>query len=293
MTALHPTIRTITGDPHTAEGRANRLRFVGASEVPAVVGASPYESAYTVYARKLGMEAERPESYPMARGNALEPLILRFGGVDGITTGLPTILHPVHDCCGANLDGAILDDDGRILTVVECKSWQLEDAEGVELVEHSPDDLPVGKHRSALIQIHYQIAVTGARGGILLADCGGRIVRAHVKRSQIWCDYLIAEVVGFWREYVEARTPPPVTALDLPALGALPRREKASVTSDDPQLADALRRHVLLGERIRELDTERDELSARIRLALGDAEVLHCEGLRATRARNNRLTVKG
>lgn len=291
MTPLHPTHRTITGDPHTEQGRANRRTFVGASEIPALLGLSAYEGAWTVWRRKLGMLDSTPATYHTERGHALEPLILRYGCPDAVG-GLPTILHPEHDCIGANLDGAILDADGRIRTVVECKAWQWQDREGCDLMEIDPSALPVGKHRSAWLQIQYQMLVTGAHEALLLADCGGSIARVGVSACVGTQAVMLDEVVGFWAACIIGGQEPPVSALDLPALGQLPRREKASIESDDPALVECVRQHVALGAEVRDLDRQRDDLAARIRLAMGEAQSLILPGWRADRSSNGRLTTK-
>ena len=61
-------------DPQWHEARATRI---GGSEVGAIVGASKYESAYSLWAKKLGyIEAEKAENEFMYWGKALEPVVI-------------------------------------------------------------------------------------------------------------------------------------------------------------------------------------------------------------------------
>jgi putative phage-type endonuclease len=63
-----------TDDPEWHEARASRI---GGSEVGAIVGASKYESAYSLWAKKLGLiSSEQVENEFMYWGKALEPVVI-------------------------------------------------------------------------------------------------------------------------------------------------------------------------------------------------------------------------
>ena len=61
-------------DPEWHEARSSRI---GGSEVGAIVGASRYESAYSLWAKKLGLiDSEKDENEFMYWGKALEPVVI-------------------------------------------------------------------------------------------------------------------------------------------------------------------------------------------------------------------------
>lgn len=66
----------------TCHGREEWLRFrrafVGASEIAAVLGQSPFAGAYDIWKRKIGEEEEPTETIRMRAGRALEELILEL-----------------------------------------------------------------------------------------------------------------------------------------------------------------------------------------------------------------------
>src|ERR1700730_15622417 len=60
------------------EWLALRMPTVGASEVAALVGASPYETPYSLWARKSGLVPEAEETPAMRRGRHLEAVGVAF-----------------------------------------------------------------------------------------------------------------------------------------------------------------------------------------------------------------------
>jgi hypothetical protein len=63
--------RTIIGDPQSPEGRAYRRTFIGASEVAAVLGESPYSGPYSVYYDKVVGNDDDAQTLPMALGGGV------------------------------------------------------------------------------------------------------------------------------------------------------------------------------------------------------------------------------
>jgi putative phage-type endonuclease len=64
-----------TFEPNTDEWHALRANGIGSSDIAAVVGLSPFTSAYTLWHRKAGKVAEQSESDFMDWGKRLEPVI--------------------------------------------------------------------------------------------------------------------------------------------------------------------------------------------------------------------------
>jgi hypothetical protein len=87
---------------------AARRTGIGASEVAAVLGLSPYESPLDVYCRKLGLVPEKAETEAMRWGLRLEPLL---AAEYAERTGYPLVAtqvflrHPDKPFLLATLDG--------------------------------------------------------------------------------------------------------------------------------------------------------------------------------------------
>ena len=288
---LHPNHQTIIGDPQSAEGRANRQTFVGASEVACVLGEG-YRGPYSVWHDKVwGADEEHRLIFDI--GHALEPVAIawarREGRVSEPVRNLPTILHPALRCPGANLDAAELDPEGRIVRVIEAKAWQRDDRSAVEQLAIDPAQVEPGKVSRAYIQMQTQMMCAQCDRGLLVALCGTEIVYADVTLDHAWSAYILHHVRAFWR-YVETRTAPPALAEDLDALRKTPRRERT--TTHDPDLAPVFARYVAARDAVSTQIDIKDRAAATLRQRLGECETLTAPGYQATRSRNDRLTVK-
>jgi predicted phage-related endonuclease len=289
---LHPSHRTITGDPHSEEGRANRRTFVGASEVAGVLGESSYAGPYSVWSSKV-FDADEDRRLVFDIGHALEPVAIEWAAIEGHVKrpvrGLPTVLHPTLRHLGANLDAAELDDAGRIVTVIEAKAWTRDDVFDIEHLDFEPETLPPGKVWSAYLQMQTQMACTGARRAVLAALCDKQLRVATVQRDDATIAYIEHTTAQFWR-FVERRTPPPASERDLDALRRTPRNERASV--HDPTAADVFAEYLAAREVASAAKTRQDRAAATLRQRLGECAILTAPGYQATRSSNDRLTVK-
>lgn len=288
---LHPTHRTIIGDPQSTEGRANRQTFVGASEVACVLGEG-YRGPYSVWYDKV-WSADADDKLIYDIGHALEPVAIAWAQREGRVTSpvrnLPTILHPALRCLGANLDAAELDADGRIVRVIEAKAWQRDDRSEVEQLALDPAQVDPGKVSRAYIQMQTQMMCAGCDRALLVALCGQEIVYAEVTADPAWAAYIAYHVRTFWR-FVETRTPPPALAEDLETLRKTPRRERTS--THDPDLAPVFARYIAARDAVSANSDLKDRAAATLRQRLGECEILTAPGYQAKRSSNDRLTVK-
>lgn len=103
----------------------NRIGFLGGSDVPVILGLSPYKSPLRLYAEKLGHDfGDDADARPYLRdGQDLEPLIVqrlaeRFPALK--IRRARTFVHPEHDYLRGTVDRIGLDDGSRI--VIEIKT---------------------------------------------------------------------------------------------------------------------------------------------------------------------------
>jgi len=129
-----------------------RKSGIGASDVPAIMGCSPYEKPWGLYARKTGKGKPVVQNDAMRRGVELEPTIRAYvsakSGVDFVPVCVGSSDHP---WAIASLDGY---SACRGSCVLECKHVG-KDA----FAAFQASRLPPEHH---LCQMWYQMEVTGA-----------------------------------------------------------------------------------------------------------------------------------
>ena len=92
----------------------------GASDIPALMGASPYKRRSELYAEKVKPPVEQDETAVFRRGNLLEPVLLQeAGNILGMEIVTPEVIYR-HDRLSVSLDG--VDQVERPNLVVEAKT---------------------------------------------------------------------------------------------------------------------------------------------------------------------------
>lgn len=219
----------------TAEQLEVRRTGVGASEVAAVVGLSPYETALDVWARKTRRAPPDRETDAMQLGNLLEPVVLelyrqRVGPV--VPAGAETLRHGRYRFALATPDG-FAEEGARL---VECKTAG---ARTREQWGEGLDEVPV----QYLVQVQWQLLVTGRErahlAALLLGDQDFRVY--EIERAPRLIEQLVERVARFWRDNVANDTPPdpgPEHASEyLAALYTKPTKELLPWTAETRALA--------------------------------------------------------
>ena len=118
-------------DNHSDEWHAARAAGIGGSDVSKIVGVNPWESAYTLAAKRLGLiPSEISQNNAMEWGTRLEPVILRKFIEEHpeleIHDNVGTWTHKDRDWQIANPDAIFETEDGE-LGIVEIKTARLDD----------------------------------------------------------------------------------------------------------------------------------------------------------------------
>ncbi len=181
-----------------------RKTAIGASEIAAIAGLSPWATPIDIYMRKVGLvppSGERSEQSEL--GDLLEPAIARLAakrlGIEIEYAGGRSVQHPEHSFLLATPDYVVLDPNRDPHGVLEIKSvgYRVADRWGDE-----PPDFVVA-------QVQTQLACTGLRDGIIAALIGGRDLRTYeVPYDAEFATGLIAIAREFWEQHVVPRIPP-------------------------------------------------------------------------------------
>lgn len=191
MTATEP-IPYAPGDRAWHEARRS---FLGASDVPAVLGLSPYRGPLDVWAEKVGLiEPGTAGSLATRLGHELEDMIARLWAEEhpdaDVRHDAVTIRHPEHPWLAASTDREVGSDG-----LLECKLV------GAGTTAQWDDGVPA----HVIAQCHTQLAVTGRRWVDVCSLHAGRRWEHRVQRIDR-DDRAIGEMVdklsGWWHGYV-------------------------------------------------------------------------------------------
>jgi putative phage-type endonuclease len=161
-------------EPGSDDWHAARANGIGGSEIAAVLGLSPYESAFSLWHRKKNLIAPVEESEEMYWGKEHEPAICRRFArehPDLDVTPAPTYCHPDRPWQIANPDRHAGPDLFEAKTARDSEGWG----------EEGTDQIPVHYRAQCL---HY-MDVTGTRRcwvGVLIV--GIPRVRRRLRRGR-------------------------------------------------------------------------------------------------------------
>lgn len=205
-----------------------RRHFLTATDVPQILGKSPWGNASDVYLNKVHRRQFKGNAATEA-GTLLEPAVVAWAHqqLGGVVEGDWRVHENGINAC--SLDAMTLDGEP-----VEAKtSGIVGPGSPHQWGEPGTDEIP----DYYLLQVHAQLLVTGAKRAFVPALIGGRGFVMYVVRShQGLEDQIQRASEQFWTEHVEARIQPDKTP-KLETLKQL-RREPESVVSIPDELVE-------------------------------------------------------
>lgn len=274
-------------DPHGEEWHAARQGGIGGSEVAAIVGLSPWQSPFSLWARKVGELGPQESTPEQEWGHRLEPVVLRKwadgrNGQGFLSTGGGAKFDEAEPWRFANPDAIYHDDGGGtrdpVLSVVEAKT-----ADSSKAHEWGPPGTDQIPPYYACQVLWYQDVYRLFEPAHLAVLIGGRDYREYVlpydARQAAW---LRLHARRFWRTVVEERRPD-IDATDATynALRAMhPEIERGATVQIYPRLWESYRQALSSFE-----DAERlhDLWRNRMLDAMGDAQYAHVGDERVAR----------
>ena len=187
---------------------AMRRTGLGASDMPAVVGESPWEGPLDIWAEKTGRAPPRVVTDAMDFGSAMEPGILSLYSdrvAPAVACGHETLRHPTVKIALATLDGRV---------VGEPRAVELKAVTPRGMRHWGPDCNEIPSWY--VLQQSWQMYVADLPECDMAACFALEDFRSshnepsfRVKRDDELIGMLLEEAQRFWR-YVETDTPPPV-----------------------------------------------------------------------------------
>lgn len=255
----------------------DRSKYLGGSDIAAVVGISPWKTRLQLWSDKITPRVEGKRSRPLTRGIRWESVVAEMlveeleskGHKVQIVNTNQRYIDSVHPWMAAEIDfEIILDDDDEITNVelktvhpFKAKSW------GESGSDQQPDYYTA--------QVMHGLGVTQRRKGMLAALFGADELRTYpIPADDAVIGWLRTEAVGFWTNHVLTKTPPAPTTLD-----DLSRMYPAELTGGQPLLADAdlaerVMRMRAINAEIKAREAEYEAIEFQVKRAMQDAGVL-------------------
>jgi len=183
-----------------------RKHGISASEVPAVLGISPYLTPIDIYRRKVlgpGPAQTKPEAPWLKWGRLLEPVIANAYAEETrrrLRKVPKPISHPQYKIIMGTPDRLVMGESGG----VECKSagsYAAKDQFGEPGTDEIPDHY--------LVQVMIYLAITGREWWDLPVLVGGHDFRIYtVRRNRQLENEIIDRVRAWWEAHIVKRVEP-------------------------------------------------------------------------------------
>lgn len=248
----------------------DRAKFLGGSDIAAVLGISPWRTPLDLWKDKTTPRVEGPAKKVLSRGVRWESVVaemlvesLRDQGreVEIVASNL-RYRDPEHPFMAAEIDFELRLDGAAEITNCELKT--VHPFKMREWGDSGSDDLPV--HYTA--QVMHGLGVTRRSSGMLAALFGADELRTYpVAADAETIAGMRAQAVRFWHDHVLAGLPPdPKTMADLAHLFAK-EAEGPPLLADEDLAAKVLRMRALQAE-IKARESEADALEFEVKRAM-------------------------
>lgn len=228
-----PKVTNLHLEQGTPEWHEWRGKGIGATDASAIVGASKWGTALSVYTKKLGLEPPMEPTKYLEWGTRIEPLLgQKFMEMNAghCQAFVPGELYE-RDWRHASLDGECLWHDGdepERKVIIECKTASSDDD---WFKEDGTETVPAGYYA----QVQWQMWVSGYRTAFFSVLVSGvDWFQRRVEFDANFCDILEQQCSDLWN-CVLTKTPPQnlsehLSSVDLQALAKIVAKEKSEVT---------------------------------------------------------------
>lgn len=253
-----------------------RTRGIGGSDVGAICGVSPFTSARQIYLNKTGQfqEALKPNDAAKERmhfGHMLEPIVAdeysqRTG--NKVIAVNATLVHKDHPWALANVDRLIVDDDGKPIGVLECKTtseYMNEEWESGEIL------------LSYIYQLNWYLWILGLEKGAFACLVGGNKFYYYdvFRNDELLENTIIPAAEKFWFENVLALKEPEMQATDTDFANSIYSTvvKNSEIALPDDETNELARTVFECKAKIKELEKIMAEAQNRIKDRLQDNEI--------------------
>lgn len=251
--------------PITDKQLEARKSHIGASEAAAILGLSPWRTAYDIYLEKTG-KVELPASAGEAAdiGNMVESSLLDWAAIELGRVKILKNQFRVHEggILSATHDALIVDKPEGLeaKTAGIMNPFSAKDQWGEDGTDQIPEHILIQCQQQALVSKLDMVHVPTLLGG------RGRVIY-HIERSAALCEIILERVTAFWENNVLKDIPPE----GLPTLNVIRYRVR------QPGLVVPIPAELVLNwqaiqEERKVLEQSEDQAKAAVLAIMGDAE---------------------
>ena len=267
---------------------ANRTKYLGGSDIGAILGFSKYRTALDVWLEKTARVVNKVDNLPMRFGSFAESFVAseyaaqtRFALVHSETG----VVHPQHPFMvghidryvfesSDDIDGELFHGDGSCTAahLLECKTASpFNQSDWGEL---GTDEVPM----SYLVQCLWYLAITNLERCDVAVLFGNSDFRLYeVYRDQELEDLIITKAAAFWNDYVQQDIPPPAQCeADYQCL--FKKEIVGKAIEADPTVCELTQKLCLLNSEIKSKESEISQIKQTIMGQMGEAELLTYQG---------------
>lgn len=209
------------GTPEWLEWRRTK---VTATDLPAILGDSKWDSAFTLWQRKLGFLPPKEVNHAMQRGTFLEDSVRQQINAQADLNFVPkVVVHKELPWATASLDGyAVCKVQGPLTLEIKCPN--IRDHQDAQQGKIPP-------HYKA--QVHWQMFCADVENGLYVSHHDGRTISFFVPRDDEYIlSTLLPAATEFYRCLVEMEAPPKteddILQIDSPEFDHAAREWKAA-----------------------------------------------------------------
>lgn len=250
--------------PDRAAWLDERRKGLGGSDIPAILGCSPWRTPLQVWATKVGLESENESSYVLRRGSHMEPLLWselarEVPGLEAFPQSL-VIVEGAEPWMRYSPDAFLRV--GSVDALGEGKSHPRGSSKWA---------YGVPEHVQAQVQWGLHVCDLGI--AYVAVDLGTEFSWAKIERDPAWWPAHEEIIREFWRRVVEEDAPAPTSDEgDRKVLGALYRSQTGEAKPLDGALLEDAQTYDEIVETMKALDEKKNLIVNKICAEIGTAE---------------------
>lgn len=253
-----------------------RTRGIGGSDVGAICGVSPFTSARQVYLNKTGQYPDSMQPTEAAKermhfGHMLEPIVAdEYSKRSGnkVVAVNATLVHKDYPWALANVDRLIVDDDGRPVGILECKTTS----------EYMNNEWESGEIlMSYVYQLNWYLWILGLERGAFACLVGGNKFYYYdvFRNDELLNNTIIPAAKDFWFNNVLALKEPEMQSTDTDFANSLYSNvvKNSEIMLPDDETNEIARTVFECKAKIKELEKIMTEAQNRLKDRLQDNEI--------------------
>lgn len=257
----------------------DRSKFIGASEIGAIMGLSPFETPLSLWAKKTGaLPLDDLANFEAAEwGVRLEEVVAqKFSQKNGVKLMAykKRFVHPKYDFISCELDRIVVGTD-ELVEVKTCNAWLAKKWAG--------DEIPL----NYVAQVNLQLGLAERKKGHFAVLVGGsKYLEKFIEFDEEFYNQEIEAAVHFWETFVLSDVAPMASEGDSETLFSLFPSARPETIHLDGEKAMAI--DELIESRSGALESknhceeELDKIDVQIKQMIGEAEAVETDKYIAT-----------